>query len=118
MVRYYDFDKVLWDIINEGKNKSGIDHLGLRIREFKTNKSEINHNNLEERFYLMYYGEDDIENDSLEKSWEKRLVYVPLSLDGITLKELREDIINQIQSGVFERFQSDINLDIFALSLE
>ncbi len=118
MVNYFDFDKLIWEIIDGGKERGSLDSLGIRIREFNKDNIKIPAlQHLDEKFYLVYIGTQKIDQDELYSAWKNRLAYVPKLYERLDEEQFKENIIIQMQTSALERFEDNFPLSIFALNL-
>lgn len=119
-VKYHSFSEYIRDIIKKAKDKSGVEYIGFRIREFDREKLEIGENEYREfkqKGFLIYFGDNSKEQDEFENAWKNRVAYAPKSLEGISLERFEEEIARQIKERVRSEFEGNENLVEFSNAL-
>ncbi|PIN90532.1 hypothetical protein COU57_03265 [Candidatus Pacearchaeota archaeon CG10_big_fil_rev_8_21_14_0_10_32_14] len=118
MVKFYEFDKLIWSVIDKGKKRGNLDNLGIRIREYHKKSIVIpTLQHLEDKFYLVYIGNGKEDQDDIYPAWNNRLAYLPKSFENLDEETFKERVIIQMQTNALERSGDNFPLSIFAMNL-
>ena len=115
--RYYLFSDYIRDIIKKAKDKSGVEFVGLRIREFdreKLNIEDDEYKKFNQKGLLVYFGDNSKEQDEFENAWKNRVAYAPKTLEGISIERFEEEIARQMKERITKEFEGNETLEMFA----
>ena len=114
---YYLFNDYIRNIIKRAKEKSRVEFVGLRIREFDREKLRLENGQFKEfkqKGLLIYFGDNSKEQDEFENAWKNRVAYAPKTLEGISIERFEEEIARQMKERITKEFEGNETLEMFA----
>lgn len=111
MVEYYNFDKVIQEVLNKGKKASGLESvsLGFRLAEFEVDNKKN---------WILYLGDESKNQDHFENAWRNRLVVLDKKHSTLSEEALHLEIAGQFKQRVKESRKEDYLLSYFSEFLD